>query len=56
MWRGGPLMYVEFGSVDYDELLRKSLCYMECCILGLYDFKVLCRCIISRKAPIFWII
>jgi hypothetical protein len=25
MWRGGPLMCVEFGSVDYYELLRKSL-------------------------------
>jgi hypothetical protein len=41
MWRGGLLMYVEFGSVDYYELLRKSLCYMGHCILGLYDFRIL---------------
>jgi len=54
MWRGGLLMYVEFGSADYYELLRKLLLHE--CILGLYDFKVLYRCIISRKARVFWII
>jgi hypothetical protein len=51
MWRGGLLMYVEFGSVDYYELLRKSLLHER--ILGLYDFRVLYRCVISRKAPVF---
>jgi hypothetical protein len=40
MWRGGPLMYVEFGSVDYYELLQISLCCVGCYILGLYDFRV----------------
>jgi len=43
-------MYVEFGSVDYYELLRKPLSYMECCILGLYDFRVLYRCFYFTKS------